>query len=77
MHHFHDCHVILVGEKTWLPRNWRAYFGFGKELGPSCGLVELFFIILQLQIHKHHDQVLQYQNGSNAARGSLRLKVTF
>ena len=54
-----------------------VYFRFGKELGPSCGLVELFFIILQLQIHKHPDQVLQYENGSNAARGSLRLKVTF
>ena len=52
-----------------------VYFRFGKELGPICGLVELFFIILQLQIHKHHDQV--YQNGSIAARGSLRLKVTF
>ena len=49
-----------------------VYFRFGKEMGPSCGLVELFFIILQLQIHKHHDQV--YQNGSNAARGSRRLK---
>ena len=58
IHHFHDLHVIFVGKKTcWLPRNWRVYFRFGKELGPICGLVELLFIILQLQIHKHHDQV--------------------
>ena len=60
----------------WENGGFTVYFRFGKELGPVCGLVELFFIILQLEIHKH-DQVLQYQNGSNAARGSLRLKVTF
>ena len=70
--------MILVGKKHVGCRKiggFTVYFRFGKELGPSCGLVELFFIILQLQIHKHHDQV--YQNGSIAARGSLRLKVTF
>ena len=75
---FHDCHVILVGKKHVGCRKiggFMVYFRFGKELGPVCGLVELFFIILQLQIHKHHDQV--YQNGSIAARGSLRLKMTF
>ena len=49
--------------------------GFGKELGPVCGLVELFFILVQLQIRKHPDQVYQY--GSIAARRRFRLKVTF
>jgi len=72
--------VILVGKKHVGCRKnggFTAYFRFEKQLGPICGLVELFFIIIQLQIHKHPDQVLQYENGSNAARGRFRLKVTF
>jgi len=43
-----------------------VYFRFGKELGPACGLVELFFIIIQLQIHKHPDQV--YQNWKHCSK---------
>ena len=69
--HFHDCHVILVGKKhVGCPEigGFTVYFRFGKQLGPVCGLPDLFFIIIQLQIHKHPDQVLQYENGSNAAR---------
>ena len=52
---FHDFHVILVGKNMLavkledlrftsdLEKNW-------AQLGPVCGLVEFFFIILQLQI---------------------------
>ena len=65
---------MLVAEKL---EDLRFTSDLEKNWAQSAGLVELFFIIIQLQIHKHHDQVLQYQNGSNAARGSLRLKVTF
>ena len=51
----HDFHVILVGKNMLavkledlrftsdLEKNW-------AQLGPVCGLVEFFFIILQLQI---------------------------
>ena len=49
------------GEKTcWLQKNWRVYglLQIWKRTGPKLWLswtVELFFILVQLQIHKHHD----------------------